>query len=240
MHKESSTDPEKLQRLIDGELSVEEVRKLLQGVDDNSGQWRNIACAFVEDQLFRQQFETLTDDAIPKAVKPLKSATSKDEVHGNSSATLVRQLAIAASLAVAGLVGYLVGTDNSTFLPDESGTSNMIANDHQSAADPSLTPVNLEPEYRMELLTPDGEAIDGEVDLYRYDDLHRLVGNTGSKRRVTLKDVLPESGFSPEVRQRLSRSGYDINESTNYMSGRLQDGRQFVVPVRSIRFDQGH
>lgn len=240
MHNESSPEPEKLQRLIDGELSVDEVRELLHGVDEDSGQWRMIACAFVEDQLFRKQFETMTAEVTSKPAKPVKSDSTVVRNRGENSATLIRQLAIAASLAVAGLVGYLIGTDTSTLLPDESGATNMIANDDRSVADPSLTPVNLEPEYRMELLTPDGEAINGEVDLYRYNDLHRLVGNRGSKRAMTLSDILPESDLSPEMRRRLSRSGYEINESTNYMSGRLQDGRQFVVPVRSIRFDQGH
>ncbi len=238
MHKETSPDPEQLQRLIDGELSIDEVREMLAGVDEQSDHWRTIACAFVEDQLFAKQFESMTAIDGPKPTKPVKPSSSETGNNSRSSA-LLGQLAIAASLAVAGLVGYLVGSDGPTSGTERVGTNTIAASD-RSVTDPAVTPVDLQPEYRMELLTPDGEAIDGEVDLYRYNDLNRLVGNTNSKRRMTLDDVLPDSGFSPEVRQRLTRSGYEINESTNYMSGRLQDGRQFVVPVRSIRFDQGH
>ena len=152
--------------------------------------------------------------------------------------SLVKQLAIAASLAVAGLVGFMVGSDGPTF-DGPTSTNNMIA-DNDSAGTPGVTSVDLEPEYRMELLTPDGEAVDGEVDLYRYNDLHQLVHRDNVDGKVSLSDLLPPSEFSEEARQRLSQSGYEINESTNYMSGRLQDGRQFVVPVRSIRFDQAH
>lgn len=241
MQNDSVIDPDKLQRLIDGELSVNEVRTLLEKAEQDPSQWRTIGCAFAEDQLFQKQFESLTTNIDPnptKSVKPkLAKATSEESMRPGSMG-LVQKLAIAASFAVAGLVGYLMGSDSRSPTPDRAADSTMIASD--DSANRTLTPVDLQPEYRMELLTPDGEAINGEVDLYRYNDLHRLVGNSASDRRVTLKDVLPPSGFTPEARKRLSNSGYDVNESTDYMSGRLQDGRQFVVPVRSIRFDQGH
>jgi len=139
-------------------------------------------------------------------------------------------------------MGFMIGSDGPmATVDDPTPTNNLIAdNDSAGSSERLLTPVDLQPEYRMELLTPDGESIDGEVDLYRYNDLNQLVRRDGDDRKVTLSDFMPPSGFSAEARQRLSQSGYEINESTNYMSGRLQDGRQFVVPVRSIRFDQGH
>jgi hypothetical protein len=240
MQNESAIDPDQLQRLIDGELSANEVRDLLERADQDPSQWRTIGCAFAEDQLFQKQFETLTGVLTETPAKDFapNPASASVAVSQNGSTGLIQKLAIAASFAVAGLIGYLMGSDSRMPATDLPANSNMIA--HDDSANQTLTPVDLQPEYRMELLTPDGEAIDGEVDLYRYNDLHRLVGNGDSRRRVTLNDVLPPSGFTAEARKRLSRSGYEINESTDYMSGRLQDGRQFVVPVRSIRFDQGH
>lgn len=239
MKSESKIDPEQLQRLIDGELSAAEIRELFEVAQQYPSQWQTIACAFTEDQLFSREFESLAESIDPKPAKPVKPLASKTAKDSSSSMPLVSKLAVAASLTVAGLVGYMVGSDGPMTSPIESSRTNMIANNE--SADPSpVTPVDLQPEYRMELLTPDGEAVDGEVDLYRYDDLHQFVSRGNADRKVTLNDILPPSGFSQEDRQRLNRSGYEINESTNYVSGRLQDGRQFVVPVRSIRFDQGH
>lgn len=237
MQNEQGIDPIGLQRLIDGELSAIEIRELLQRADEDPSQWRTIGCAFAEDQLFRKQFESLTEDN-PKPSRPAKPAPAKIEMARPSSMPLVRNLVTAACFALAGLVGYLIGNDSRTQSSDMPSNTNMIASDDTVA--PAMTPVDLKPEYRMQLLTADGESVDGEVDLYRYNDLNQIVGNDDSDRQVTWKDILPASGFSPQARQRLSQSGYEINESNNYMSGRLQDGRQFVVPVRSIRFDQGH
>ena len=234
MKSESKIDPEQLQRLIDNELSAVEIRELYSTARQHPSQWQTIACAFAEDQLFSREFETLAEPIDPKPVKPIVSKTEKASPN---SMSLVNKLAIAASLTVAGLMGYMIGSDGP--MPDESPRTNMIASNDSTSPSP-VTSVDLQPEYRMELLTPDGEAVGGEVDLYRFDDLHRLVSDGNGDRKVTLNDILPPSGFSQEDRHRLNRSGYEINESTNFVSGRLQDGRQFVVPVRSIRFDQGH
>ena len=237
MKSESSPDPVELQRLIDGELSTVEVKTLLDAADRNPSQWRTIACEFIEDQLFQRQFESLAETVDPKPAKQIVNL--KSNASSIRSMPFVRQLAVAASVALAGLIGYLVGNDGPMPIGPEKGiASNMLA-ENDRISEPLVTPVDLKPEYRMELLTPDGEALN-EVDLFRYKDLNQLYANRNSQERLSLEDVLPASGFSPEMRQQLSRSGYEINESTNYMSGKLEDGRKFVVPVRSIRFDRGH
>jgi len=247
MENESKIDSQQLQRLVDGELSTDEIRTMLTVADLNPEHWRDIACAFTEDQIFAKQFESLTAHIDPKPVAPAKptNAIVRETKPASQSMPLVKRWAIAASLAVAGIVGYMVGSDGPMATPEGLVSTDMIAKNN-SDSEPQIartapsTPVDLQPEYSIELLTPDGESVDGEVDLYQYNDLYQFVESGGEDRKVTLSDFMPASGFTAEARQRLSQSGYEINESTNYMSGRLQDGRQFVVPVRSIRFDQGH
>jgi hypothetical protein len=244
-----------LQRLVDGELDTESIRSIIAMAEGHPNRWRSIACAFVEDQMFSRQFEQLANDRFEEAVAlPSVKSASLPDGSGNSvdiesrnfrQPLVVRQLAFVASVAVAGLIGYLLAGQSNAPSTDinSPGSGVEIANSNPSEpVQRQLTPANLEPEYRMELLTPDGESINGEVDLYRYDDLRNFVDADGPipAGRQVLNNVMPESGISDEDRIRLGRSGYEINESTKYVSGRLQDGRQFVVPVRSIRFDRGY
>ena len=145
MQNEQSIDPTGLQRLIDGELSAVEIRELLEAADLNPSQWRTIGCAFAEDQLFRNQFESLTKDNSkhdnpkhdnskhdnskhdnPKPSKTAKPAPAKEEVSRSNSASLVRNLVTAACFALAGLVGYLIGNDSRTQSSDMPSNTNMI------------------------------------------------------------------------------------------------------------------
>lgn len=246
-----------LQRLVDGELDMPDIEAILAAAENDSRQWRSIACAFVEDQLFAKQFANLAGECDVAVVKPIEQplvkATLKPatvETHNAySNSSLLRQLTFVASIAVAGLIGFLIAGDNGFGFgfSKPSNFSNVNSPDIASTELPqpdtgNLTPANLEPEFQLELLTPDGESIDGEVDLYRYGDLRQLVDVDESQPagRKVFENVMPKSQLSDRDRLRMSRSGYAINESTDYVSGRLQDGRQFVVPVRSVRFDRGH
>ena len=226
----SFSDPDRLQRLVDGELTVEEVREGLQSLENGSPQWRSIACAFVEDQMFRKELGDYVAQSDPIASNQPQRAAMSPRV----SRSILSSLAIAAGVLLMGSLGYLVGS--------KGAVNQMAHNEERIAEKPTeevAHPVDLRPEYRMQLLTVDGESLGSEVDLYEYEDLNRLVGNELSEP-LTVEKMLPPSGLSADFRQRLSRSGYDVNESTNYMSGRLDDGRAFLVPVRSIRFDRGH
>lgn len=233
--------PEKLQQLVDGELSAIEVRECLQHVDEDSTQWRSIACAFVEDQMFRKQFGEYVDQ--PDSITSTQSVPMA-ETRSRSSRSVLSSLVLAASVLLVGMVGYLIGSKGGLNLSAGPATnSNQIA----QRPDPVIEkPVQekpaqeiLQPEYRVELLSAAGESLGSEVDLYEYGDLNRLVGNDVSEP-LTVERMLPPSGVSADLRQRMARSGYEVNETTNYMSGHLDDGRAFVVPVRSIRFDRGH
>lgn len=242
-----------LQRLVDGELDRASMKAFLANTECDSHKWRSIACAFVEEQLFEKQFVQTVDDRVAESVR--RPTVSSDKANPkplsrnapitHSSSPLMRQLAFVASVAVAGLIGFLIAGGNefssSTNGPGASGSD--IAGNQLSKPDVGrITPANLEPEYQLELLSPDGESIDSEVDLYRYDDLRQLVSDDESEPagREVLENVMPKSDFSEEDRLRMSRSGFVVIESTDYVSGRLQDGRQFVVPVRSVRIDRGY
>ena len=88
----------RLQRLVDGALSADEQREFLAGLDSTPELWREVALAFVEEQVFRTELgaiRQLPDALDATAVKPRRPAT--------------RFLAISLSLAVSLLLVFGLG-----------------------------------------------------------------------------------------------------------------------------------
>jgi hypothetical protein len=63
------------------------------------------------------------------------------------------------------------------------------------------------------------------------------VNNVEQLKRLNQQRNTP--AISPEMLKQLTGSGYQMEQDINYISGRLGDGRSFVVPVRTIRFIPG-
>lgn len=228
-------DPEILHRLVDGELDSASVARLVDVARDNPDHWRTIAMSFVEEQQFRQSFESFDRQSATKPAVVTPAATPLTD----SGFSALRLLATAAGLAAALTIGFILGGDANSPRPGEAQTNSIVSNPPERAPESPLTTADFEPEYRMELVNVDGEPVGSQVDLYRMEDLQKLTGNSAGDP-FTFKQVIPESGITDVARDRLSRSGYFLDEDTGYVSGQLEDGRTFVVPVRSIRLNTSH
>jgi len=236
-HPDSGT----IQRLVDGELDPSEVRKLVDFAEVQPQHWRTIAMTFIEDQQFRDSFVNFdsNDQSAPSkpTVTTVKSTSPIKTSSGFNFSTL-QLLATAAAIAVAATIGFMVGDNNEPIVAQQTNNDGpaMIASAPQDSSPSPLTPAEFEPEFSMELVNVDGEPVGSEVDLYRMQDLQQLTGQRDGEA-FSFKQVLPDSGFTDVARDRLSRSGYVIDEDTRYVSGQLEDGRAFVVPVRSYRIN---
>lgn len=232
-------DSETLQRLVDGELDQSSVRKLIELSQDNPGSWQTIAMSFIEDQQFRKSFESfdVEGEHAPVTVPPKQQSS-------NSGLSILHLLATAAGLAAALTVGLILGgnSDAPVKKPRRGRLTASVPQPLQTLQGKnSVTTADFEPEYRMELMTEDGEPVGSEVDLYRVEAFKKLFAhNRDPDKNFSLREVLPDSGFSDDARNRLSRSGYLLDENTRFVSGKLEDGRAFVVPVRSIRLNTSH
>ena len=231
-------DPETLQRLVDGELEYSAVGQLIDLAQDNPESWRTMALSFIEDQQFRKSFESFAvaseSDGLDRVTTPL----AKPQTSTRFSA--LRILATAAGLAAALTIGFILGGNSDA--PVQNNRNNLLT---ATTPDPiqtenAVTTADFEPECRMELMTAEGDPVGSEVDLYRVEDFKKLLANPDSDATFALQEVLADSGFTDDARTRLSRSGYLLDEDTRYVSGRLDDGRAFVVPIRSIRLNTSH
>lgn len=226
-----------MQRLVDGELVYVEIRQLMQAAENNPELWRQIAAAFVEDQIWRAEFadEAGTCEAESTATPALASRPPAGPAgHMNG----VRWLSMAAMLTLAVTVGFLGGRGDFSSRPrlldpdGVAGTNRSVPDVTSPAAPIALaqnetrnnTPQINPAFYHMQLEDPQGNRyLDSEIPLYPVNqstDLRRLGPGT-----------IPR-----EVQEQARNSGYQVQQDVRYVSGQLNDGRRFIIPIRNYRF----
>lgn len=235
-----SFDPIYLQRLIDGELDRDETRKMLEMAETQPALWREMAGAFVESQLWETGFRKLELGIEPETHKTSSLAPKRFLPPVNR----IRWLVMAAGLMVALTAGLLIGRffDSATSIAKPritDSTNDGLLAAHKAAADeapalvknadPSRTLVNYRPDYQLELEDANGNPVfDTEVPLYD------LATAKQAGYQIDRQPSLP-----PKFVENVGKRGYWLDQNVNYVSGRLDDGRMFVVPVRTINLVRG-
>ena len=256
----SHLDELTLQRLVDSELSHEQVRQLLAEVEfsDDPTNWKRIALAFTENQMFERAFdqkESMDDDTsmvveIPKqpvTVQPQRPALPTRRANSWWSA------ALAASLLLAAAVAYQV-SDLSPKVDDNSVVHSPPTVDSPTTVPDSraiesfdrTTLASYEPDHQLKAKDIEVASIgkhNSSIPLYDIGRLNpeqmaNLRGDDRVAREAMFSQVLPKS-FSPKVVQQLQQSGGMVDQNLEFISGRLDDGRSYVIPYRTIRFLPG-
>ena len=222
-------EPIQLQRLVDGELSFEETQRILQFAESNPDFWRLIASSFVENQVWQSKF----CDQHELAHDSDQRSKHSQAAGGHSRHPSMGWLALAASLLLAVSIIFLLTGPG----PADHGAVPALLAGNQSEpirnavvdSDPQLDDLNQRPAvyHRVQVEDPTGhQYVNSDVPLYSVDpsELQKFVS----------KDYLPE-----DVRQRAADSGYGLQQNIRFLSGRLNDGRRFVIPVRKYSFFQG-
>jgi hypothetical protein len=105
----TATDPEALDKLVDGELDEASRTALLRALDRTPDGWKRCALAFLEAQTWSATLRIPTSDSAPATVR------SSSVGHGQLRRPFVRQLfAVAAMVLVAFSAGFVSrGTESS-------------------------------------------------------------------------------------------------------------------------------
>jgi hypothetical protein len=241
-----------LQRLVDGALDADERREFLAGLDhagldhagldsagldsaglDSAGLdsapelWREVALAFVEEQVLLAELgapRQSQDAADAVVVKPSSPATVSPAIVSPTIVSPTIVLAIAVSLLVVFGVGFRWGqwqagplTPSSPPRIATSGDGNREAVDVEPPRGESLDPA---PAYRLMLAHQGGEAV--ELPVYERSQIGDLPWDPA------------DMGRFKQFNETLVQRGYRADMQTEYLSGRLEDGRQIVVPYRTV------
>ena len=213
-----SIDPVQLQRLIDGELDCSEIKSLVSQLDDSSDSWRTVATGFIEDRMFKSQFDAIEREGAPQL--PLRNQSDTTP----TSLPYSWLLSLAASALLTLSIGMLIGAQQFGN-GDSPGSTTPVNTAANSLASTDANPQTTNPAvYRMQLQDDQGNQF-METDLPFYP-----VANWNDVRQHQFKE------YPAEMRNRVLNSGYDMQQDTRYLRGRLNDGRHFVIPIRNTKF----
>ncbi|HEX4413897.1 MAG TPA: hypothetical protein VH107_09745, partial [Lacipirellulaceae bacterium] len=228
MNDQFSNDDMLFDRLVDGELTSNERRSLLESLDEQPDGWRRCALAFLEAQSWRSGLHDFT--AAKSAASSPTPRVSRNPVAPTADSkrrsvwAAAEVFAVAAALLLAFKLG---GWQRSSGVPiaanQTSAPSNQLA-----TAPPAASPMVARP-------AKPGDAIN----LWVRDD-----GGQMKKVRVPLVDAnaldheygtIFQTGVPDEVRSRLKDEGYAVQSKRQYAPMWLDNGRPMVVPVEDTK-----
>jgi anti-sigma factor RsiW len=202
MNEVHDNDDVLLDRLVDGELSGDERRRLLASLEDRPDGWRRCALAFLEAQSWRGEMRQMVrEEATPTATLPLDRDRPR-----TSSSRAGAWLASAAALLVAFGVGW--------------GASHRwnATNDPAALFAGSTAPVEtqrVDPSLGEQRLTPDADAVTLVVQ-----------DRSGARQRVQVplvdgSQLGRQFADAPQwaaggMRQRLAEQGLDLQARRRY------------------------
>ncbi len=218
-----------VQRLVDGELSPQERAAYLRQIDGNVAAWRDVALAFIEQQVWRsyaQEFagpaeyrrpQTVDESRLPaieRADSKRIKAGKRPTVSGQTSWRVWGpRLMLTAAATLFALTLALRFT-----------TPPPYSNDQMIQAPPPT--IQQRPEQPGPMVT----ATEQPLMLQVGDDLQVPL----FQQFEQLTDALNTANFdiNPAVQRQFMDAGYQLQPNLRFISGRVaEDGRAFLVPV---------
>ena len=230
--------PEHLQSIVDGECSHETRAFLLSEMEKEPIAWRTLALALLEDRKWsneltatsklgkESQCETwITSPTSNESLAVASRVPTLTNLAGNA-ATDGNAIPWLPALAASFLLG--VGIYGGSFLPRWSSSYNVPEQPLASRATSKQESVDLlspaistyEPDMKMLVSGPNQEK--SEIPVYDMKETgHDLF-------------LAKETYEIAKINQRLRREGYELDVRPEYYTGKLNDGRNIVVPVKHV------
>jgi hypothetical protein len=222
---ESRIDDRVIDRLVDGELSIDERRKLLLALESQPDGWRRCGLAFIEVQAWRSSMRGMVaGEAARRAAEGDSDPLSVPKAAAALAASPRRRLggmwlAIAATLLVAFGLGRQLGVSERQSLQD----AQLAGVNNGAVAVPDAAPE----------VAPEGEAVTLVVNDHRGVP-HRLSVPLVEARQLGARFADTPHWSSPELQRRLGEKGLDIAAKRRYVPLYFEQQNQqipFIVPV---------
>lgn len=242
-----TTNPEipdrDIDRLVDGELSPESRRALLQALDRSPDGWRRAALAFVEAQVLREAFARLDDEDSRGAGGP-PHLKLHPGASGNARASSIPPVRALLAPAAVALLAFTLGWGARE--PRVAALFGVDSPSNLASADPNPATNDDELGAGVERLARNGNGGIGAepVAAHELDPGFALPNDSVIlyPTPVSTADFVderwlrsPEPVVPRELRATWERSGYQIQERKRLLEVPLDDGRQLRVPLGEVR-----
>ena len=228
-----TSDDQRFDLLVDGELNESARRELLSRLDDEPGGWRGCALAFLESQSWRRELGAIAGESSAE-LRPSRPA--RWFRFGGPAGTL---LAMAASFMAALVLGGLVQAIRNPGIPG-GGTGPEARVDRpatEAQADKAGPAENLPPDLPGKLASappkvrvvelPGPEGLEGEGQTIWLPVVE------GDQLGENWLESLP-APMSPELLEQLQKAGLRVEQRRKLLPWRMKDGRRLVVPVDEV------
>jgi len=223
-----------LDRLVDGELSPAEYRRVLLALEQHPAGWRKCAEAFLQAQAWQREMKDMRAAA---EIKPAAQPKAEPTPRSNATNDWLRMLLVAAASF---LFAFFVARQSWRAL-ERSGTSGLneqFAESPQAAPQPATNPpaysqqqaiatnaVNHQPLGKVQLaVNRTGSEEPQVVDVSIYDP------QTATELLSNSRPALPD-----DLLAALEAEGHRIDRQPRLVPVQLDDGRQMIVPVEGYR-----
>jgi hypothetical protein len=209
-------------RLVDGALSADERRALLESLDSRPQGWRRCALAFLEAQSWRSELGAVVTTSNSMA-GPAKAVAPSQVPKRRTIWAAAEWFAVAAALMLAFKLGGWQRNSGVPFATNSANPSDQVAN-----APPAVGTA-----------APSGAKPGDAINLWVRDD-----GGQLKRVRVPLVDAnsldrqygtIFQTGVPDDVRNRLKDEGYAVQSKRQYAPMWLDNGRPMVVPVEDTK-----
>ena len=261
-------DEHTLQKLVDGELENNQIRILLRDADRadsdaNQAHWKQMAVAFVENQLMQKSFSDFNSalSSSPSSAERANilnaSPARQKTVTGVSNRALWTSILAASLLIGVALLSRNFVFNSLTLTPSSiaNGTTSITAG-IDAVSDDNKKPLLPFDQRTLLALTPDhqlnpdllpstfGRKGQRQVPLYeanRFDrrQLNQLRSNDSAAKRAWFDQVMPTGSVDDQMVADCEKAGMFVDQEIEFLSGRLDDGRPYMIPYRSVRFSSG-
>ena len=212
-------------RLVDGELSADEYKSLVAGLDDEPGGWRRCALAFLEAQALGGELVAIRHSG-QMAEQPTAPVMLAPRM-GVDPARWKLWLAMSASFLVAFILGVT--------LPSlwRLGGETVVAGPDVPVGPAELEPATSLPEGIMRAIASAQLVLDGPGGMQSSAGQVLIYEGPFDASSSWLTEQEP--ALPMELVNELKRRGHRVERQEQYVPVSLEDGREGMIPVESYQ-----